>query len=72
MNLFFDPKKKIKKFKKIISSKNENLSIFVPPKIWYSFKSKTKISIVVNVLNKIHDPKETGKADIINGVKIKN
>ena len=33
---------------------------------------KQKISIVVNVLNKIHDPKETGKADIINGVKIKN
>ena len=70
--VFFDPEKKIKKFKKIISSKNENLSIFVPPKIWYSFKSKTKISMVVNVLNQIHDPKETGKAEIVNGVKIKN
>ena len=28
--------------------------------------------MVVNILNQIHDPKETGKADIINGVKIKN
>jgi len=68
---FFNPKSKIKKIKKITINKKNNYSIIVPPGIWFSFKSLSKLSVVTNVLNNIHDSKEIGKSNIINGIKIK-
>ncbi len=67
-----DPNNKKKKPKKIFLGRKKNLSLFVPPGIWYSFKSKAKISLVVNVLNNIHIKNETSKSEIIRGIKIKN
>ena len=69
--LFFDPKVKIKKFKKITLSKKNNYSIILPPKIWFCFKSLVKLSIVTNVLNNIHSSKETSKSSVINSLRIK-
>jgi|TARA_B110000967_G_C18805713_1_gene520912 dTDP-4-dehydrorhamnose 3,5-epimerase len=65
---FFNSKSKIKK---ITIDKKNNYSIIIPPGIWFSFKSLSKLSIVTNVLNNIHNSKETGKSNIINGIKIK-
>lgn len=69
--IFFNPKQKKKTFKKIIAGGKNNISIQIPPGIWFSFKSRTKISLVANFLNKIHNKKETEKTNIINGKKIK-
>ena len=69
--LFFNPKSKTKKIKKVIISKKNNYSIILPPGIWFCFKSLAKLSIVTNVLNNIHDKRETSKSSIINGIKIK-
>tara|TARA_E500000178_G_scaffold294136_1_gene299293 strand:+ start:1617 stop:1835 length:219 start_codon:yes stop_codon:yes gene_type:complete len=72
LNLFFLTRNKKKKtFKKIIAGGKNNISIQIPPGIWFSFKSRTKISLVANFLNKIHNKKETEKTNIINGKKIK-
>ena len=68
---FFNPKKKKKVFKKVIAGGKKNISIQIPPGIWFSFKSLSKISVVANLLNKIHDKKETNKATNINGKKIR-
>ena len=68
---FFNPKKKNKKFKKITVGGKKNISIQIPPGIWFCFKSKKKLSVVANLLNKIHNKKETDKAAIINGKRIK-
>ena len=69
--LFLIQKKKNKKFQKITVGGKKNISIQIPPGIWFCFKSKKKISVVANLLNKIHNKKETDKAAIINGKRIK-
>ena len=69
--IFFNPKKKKKVFKKVIAGGKKNISIQIPPGIWFSFKSLSKISVVANLLNKIHDNKETNKAANINGKRIR-
>jgi len=70
-----DGRKKSKTFNKelqiLISKKNFKLLI-IPPGIWFSFKSLDKISIVANLLNKIHSKTETKKSNIIKNIKIKN
>ena len=47
----------------IIGKKNHSI-IVVPPRIWFSFASLEKISLVVNTINEIHDDKETLKIPI--------
>ena len=44
--------------------KKKNYLIIVPPKIWFKFQTKHKISLVVNTLSEPHDPKETLKKPI--------
>lgn len=70
-----DGRKKSKTFNKelkiLISKKNFKLLI-IPPRIWFSFKSLDKISVVANLLNKIHSKNETKKSNIIKNIKIKN
>jgi dTDP-4-dehydrorhamnose 3,5-epimerase-like enzyme len=68
---FFNPNSKKKKIIKITISKKNNYTIIIPSGIWFSFKSLTKISIVTNILNNIHDNEEMGKSNNINGIKIK-
>ena len=54
--------KKINSKKKIITISKKNYSIIVvPPKTWFKFKSITKLSLVVNTINGIHDDNETLK-----------
>ena len=47
----------------IIGKKNHSI-IVVPPRIWFSFASLEKISLVVNTINEIHNNKETLKIPI--------
>lgn len=66
--IFKDNNKKLKKF--IISDKN-NLVLRIPPQNWFSFKSLIKKSIIANILNGIHNSKETKKSNKINNIIIK-
>ena len=51
--------------KKIITIGKKNYCIIVvPPRIWFSFKSISKLSLVVNTINEIHQKKETLKIPI--------
>ena len=57
--------KKISGKKKIIKISRKNYFIIVvPPKTWFCFRSISKISLVVNCLDKTHDPKESLKIAI--------
>ena len=59
--------------KKIKNQKLRNYKIIlVPPKIWFSFKSLTKISIVVNCIENPHSDNETLKSIKIKNHKIEN
>jgi len=42
----------------------------VPAKIWFSFKSLSKISIVANCIEQPHSDKETLKSKKIKNIKI--
>tara|TARA_B100000579_G_scaffold225826_1_gene184943 strand:+ start:39 stop:431 length:393 start_codon:yes stop_codon:yes gene_type:complete len=56
---------KISGRKKVITIGKKNYSIIVvPPRIWFSFTSLEKISLVVNTINEIHNNKETLKVPI--------
>ena len=57
---------------KIIIEKKNYKVILVPPKIWFSFKSLAKISIVANCINHPHLDRETLKSNLIKNYKIKN
>ena len=51
---------------KIITIGKENYStIVVPPKIYFSFKSRVAISLVVNIINGEHSENETIKVPVI-------
>jgi len=50
--------------KVIIIGKKSYSIIVVPPRIWFSFTSLEKISLVVNTINEIHNNKETLKIPI--------
>ena len=47
-----------------------NVSAANEPKIWFSFKSLTKISIVVNCIDSPHSDKETLKSTNIKNYEI--
>jgi dTDP-4-dehydrorhamnose 3,5-epimerase-like enzyme len=50
---------------KVITIGKKNLSlIYVPPRIWFKFKSISKISVIANTLNGIHKKSETLKVNI--------
>ena len=57
---------------KIIIGKKNYQIILVPPKIWFSFKSLTKISIIVNCIENPHSDKEILKSISIKNYKINN
>lgn len=70
---FIDGRKKSKTYnKKIISKINKKnyKIILVPAKIWFSFKSLSKISIVANCIEQPHSDKETLKSKKIKNIKI--
>ena len=51
---------------KIITIGKKNYSLIViPPKIYFSFKSRVKISLVANTINGVHNEKESIKVPII-------
>ena len=54
-------KSKIKRIRLLFS--NPKL-IIIPPKIWFSFESKKKNSMLLNILSGVHDQKETLKKEI--------
>ena len=61
----FNYKKNIKKKKnKIILSKNNYSLIVIPPKTWFCFRGISKISLLVNTINGIHNDKESIKLPI--------
>ena len=57
---------------KIVIGKRNYKIILVPPKIWFSFKSLSKISIVVNCIENPHSENETLKSTKIKSHKIEN
>ena len=52
-----------------LDKKNYGL-IIVPPGVWFSFKTKKKLSVVANCLNNPHSDKETLKSQIVKNIKI--
>ena len=56
-----DRKSKIKNIQ--LSFKRPKL-VIIPPKIWFSFKSKREDSMILNILSGIHNQKETLKKEI--------
>ena len=55
---------------KTIIGKDNFKIISVPPKVWFSFKSLTNLSIVANCLNNPHSDKETLKSNKIKNYRI--
>mgnify|MGYP000930972650 CR=1 FL=1 len=70
---FIDGRKKSKSYNikviKNLSKKNLQVAV-VPPGIWFSFKSITKLSLVANLLNKVHKNNETLKSNKIRNITI--
>ena len=55
----------LRKKKKIITLGKKNYSLIVlPPKVWFSFTSLEKISLVANTINYKHNDKETLKLSL--------
>ena len=70
---FIDGRLKSKSYNKedrIIIGKNYYKIICVPPKVWFSFKSLAKMSIVANCLNNPHTDSETLKSKKIKKYRI--
>ena len=65
----FDPSKK--KLLKIILSEKNNKIIQIPSKLWFSFKSFSSKSILINIIDNVHSSKESLKSKNINGIIIK-
>ena len=62
----FGPKKKLEV--KYITKKD---TLVIPPKHWFSFKSKASKTIISNMINGVHSEQETEKSDLISGIKIR-
>ena len=72
---FFDGRHKSKshyKEEKITISKKSHKIIYVPSKVWFSFKSLGRLSIVANCMDNIHSNHEILKSKKIKNYKIKN
>tara|TARA_Y100000590_G_C15424694_1_gene902759 strand:+ start:338 stop:775 length:438 start_codon:yes stop_codon:yes gene_type:complete len=70
---FIDGRKKSPSYyneEKITIGKNNYKIILVPPKIWFSFKSFTKISIVANCIDRPHSDNETLKSSNVKNYEI--
>ena len=70
---FIDGRSKSKTYNnenKIIVGKDNFKIISVPPKVWFSFKSLAKLSIVANCLNNPHSDTETLKSNKIKKYRI--
>ena len=65
----FNPEKKI--MTSIAINKKNQKIIQIPPGNWFMFYSKTKKSLVVNLMNKPHLKSETVKSNEVNGIMIK-
>lgn len=66
---FFDSRKNSKTYKKmdkITLSKKNSYLLIIPPKIWFNFTTKNKISLIVNTLNHPHLDSETKKTKKLN------
>ena len=59
------------KMQTILLSDKNNLILQIPPKNWFSFKSLTKKSLVANILDNVHQDKETDKKSKIKNFIIK-
>lgn len=71
---FIDGRKKSKTYHKevkIIVGRNNPFILIVPPKIWTSFKSLEKKSLVVNFMERPHSKNEALKSNIVKKYKIK-
>ena len=55
----FITKKKNKKKNIVILDSKKNQLVIIPPKTWFSFNSITSKSILLNLIDKPHDSKET-------------
>ena len=71
---FIDGRLKSKSYlseEKITIHKKKYIILVVPPGIWFSFKSLTKLSVVANCIEMPHSDNETIKKDVIKGYKIR-
>ncbi len=59
------------KEEKIVIGRNKPFVLNVPPKIWISFKSLEKKSLVVNFMERPHSKNEALKSDLIKDYRIK-
>ena len=69
-----DGRKKSKTFDKeenIILNTNKHAVLIVPPGIWFSFTTKKKKYVLVNLINNTHSDKETLKSNKIKNYYIK-
>lgn len=55
----FITKKRNNKKNIVILDAKKNQLVVIPPKTWFSFSSITSKSILLNLIDKPHDPKET-------------
>ena len=71
---FIDGRKKSKTFHNeeiIVVGRNKPFILNVPPKIWISFKSLEKKSIIVNFMERPHSKSEALKSDLVKNYRIK-
>ena len=55
---------KMKKSKQLLINDKNPCLLVIPPKIWFKFWTKKKYSIIVNLIDRSHNPKETKKFPI--------
>jgi dTDP-4-dehydrorhamnose 3,5-epimerase len=71
---FIDGRKESKTYfkeNKITIGRNRPYIIKVPPRVWISFKSKEKRSLVVNFMERPHSKNEALKSDLVKNYLIK-
>ena len=56
---------KMKKKRKFVIKRKKPEVLTIPPKIWFKFKSLTNYSVIANLIDQIHDKKETQKKTIL-------
>ena len=64
---FYDDRKNSRTHKttnKIALGKKKHKVVLIPPGIWFSFTTTSKKSLVANILNNVHSPRETIKLPI--------
>ena len=56
---------KMKKKRKFVIKRKKPEVLTIPPKLWFKFKSLTNYSVIANLIDQIHDKKETQKKTIL-------